>query len=114
MSTIQKTASTPKKGAASKKINFDALLGAIKENLLNKKAIRAASREYGVDRITLSRHAKKVADHFTDISTVSDVDLLEFIRASNMHIPSNMVCFFIVFVNCSFVPNVNGIFMYFS
>ncbi|XP_033231508.1 uncharacterized protein LOC117182522, partial [Belonocnema kinseyi] len=91
MSTLQATFATTKKAAVSKEINFNALLAAIKDNLLKKKAIRAAALEYGVDRITLTRHVKKVSDHFTDISTVSDVDLLEFIRTSNTHIPSNMV-----------------------
>lgn len=42
-----------KKATVSKEMNFDALLDAIKDNLLKKKAIRAAARKYGVDRITL-------------------------------------------------------------
>lgn len=72
-------------------MNFNALLNAIKDNLLKKKAIWAAACEYGVDRITLIRHVKKLSTNLTIISTVSDVDLFQFIRTSNTHIPPNMV-----------------------
>lgn len=109
LSTLRKTAAAPKN-----EINFNALLSAIKDNLLNEKAIRAASREHGVDRMTLARHVKKVADYFTDISNVSDVDLLTFIKASNTHNPSNMVCFLstmIVFKLKYFLPTLVTIFL---
>lgn len=37
-------------------------MDAIKDNLLKKKSIRVAHREYGIDRITLTRHLKKEAE----------------------------------------------------
>lgn len=82
MTNLQTTSATPKKATDSKKINFIAFLNAINDNLLKKKAKRATVREYGDDRIMLTRHVKKVFDHFTNISTISCFDF---------HIPSNIV-----------------------
>lgn len=71
--------------------NFDALFRAIKCCLTENKGIRAAAREYGVQKSTLQRHVQKVKANFDDISSVSDDTLLEFIHTSNMKIPPNMV-----------------------
>lgn len=99
MSTSKKAAQQPKKVGKQNEMDFDALLKAIKEHLIENKSRRAAALHNGVDKNTVSRHCVKVKDEFDDLSSVSDVQLMNFIRKSNMHLPSTMVsvCSFVFF-----------------
>lgn len=94
--------STPKKSDGHQEINFNALLQAIKQCMLEEKGIRATAREFGIDKSSLQRHVKKVKAVYDDISSVKDDVLLELIRTSHMKIPPNMVCLLFVFLSYFF------------
>lgn len=91
MSTPKKSDYAPKQTDAKAEIDFDALVKAIKDVLLNKKGSRPAAREYNVPRATLERHIKKVKETFDDVSAVADCVLKDFVREKRMKLPTNMV-----------------------
>lgn len=91
MSTPEKTAPTPKKAEKPEEIDFDALLAAVKDVLIEKNGIRATARAYNLPKSTLEWHTKKVKESFDDVASVSDSVLMGFIRRKRMHLPSNMV-----------------------
>lgn len=88
--------STPKKSSESQGIDFNALVKAIKECLLEESGVRPTARAHGITKSTLSLYIKKVKDSFDDISSVQDDVLLEFVREKNQKIPTNMVCWLLL------------------
>lgn len=83
--------STPGKAEKQPDIDFNALLQAIKECLLENKPVRTTARAHNLPKSTLDRHMKKVKEAYDDISMVSDDILMDFVRGNRMHLPSNMV-----------------------
>lgn len=75
-------------------MDFDALLKAIKETVNGNKSRRKAACDNGLSSSTLSRYVIKVKEVFEEISTVSDVDLMDFLRKSRMFHPSKVVSVF--------------------
>lgn len=96
-STPKKANSTPKKANSTPKkdeVNFDALMKAIKQCLIDNNGVRSTARECNISHSTLLRYITKVTEAFDDVSTVEDSVLLNFIREKGMKLPSNMVIFF--------------------
>ncbi|XP_018399362.1 PREDICTED: uncharacterized protein LOC108777065, partial [Cyphomyrmex costatus] len=80
--------STPKKASKSKEINFDALLRAVKQILIENKGYRSTGRDFDLDFCLLKRHCKKLKDKFEDVSSVSDDKLMSCLRESNKRQPN--------------------------
>lgn len=76
---------------SEKKIDFVALLQAVKDCLLDKKGIRPTARAYNFPKSTLERHLKKIQSVYSDISNVSNNDLMNLLKINHMRLPSNMV-----------------------
>lgn len=86
--------SPPKKSADSKEIDFNALIQAIKDCLLNNKTVRETARAHELPKGTLHRYNKIVAEEYSNISTVGDAALLEFVRQANPKAPTKLVGLF--------------------
>lgn len=91
MSTSKEAAKQDKKVDKQNEMDFDALLKAIKEHLIENKPLRAAARDNGTSRTTLSRYSEKIKKEFEDLSAVTDEELMNYIRKRNMHLPCTMV-----------------------
>lgn len=85
-----------KREGKQNEMDFDALLKAIKEHLIENKSCRGAARDNGLCKSTLSRYCMKVREVFNELSTVSDVQLMDFIRKSRMFQPSKLVSVFVL------------------
>lgn len=83
--------SIPKMSVEKNNDDFDALIKAIKQCLIENKAIRSTARQFNIAHSTLSRHVKKVTTEFVDISTIDDDVLMDFVREKQLKIPANMV-----------------------
>lgn len=88
---------SPKKNAAAnEKINFVALVAALKACIIDKKPIRTTGRTYAIAKSSLKRYVDKVKANFDDLSVIHDDELLEFVQSVHTKTPSNMVCFFLL------------------
>lgn len=95
--TPEKATKTPEKAAET---DFDAVLKAVKEVIVEKKGIRPTARAYAIDKDLLRRQTLKASQAFDDLSTVSDDELMKFIRRSSTKIPSNMVIVIVCVYYC--------------
>lgn len=85
----------PKKNEQPKS-GMNVLIAAVKACVLDNKPVRTIAKDFGLPRTTLQRHVKSVQTAFPDISTVSQDDLVEYVKTNTMRLPENMVFKFVL------------------
>lgn len=83
--------SSNKKTTQSEQIDFDDILKAIKDVVIERKGLRVTARACNIDNTKLCRYIKRLSYKFEDLSTISDSELLDAIRILPMRLPSNML-----------------------
>ncbi|XP_017050190.1 uncharacterized protein LOC108094242 [Drosophila ficusphila] len=71
-------------GKYDKKIDYEAVVEAIKQMDKNEKSIRVIAKTYNVPRATLSRYMGKLQDANIDVSTASDDTMITFLKGTTI------------------------------
>lgn len=74
--TPEKATKTPEKATKAAETDFDAVLKAVKEVVVDKKGIRPTARAYGIDKDLLRRQTIKASQAFEDLSTIQQQKLV--------------------------------------